>query len=72
MRLRILFGTLVLVFGLAVYGLAVAALAARVLPPGPVVALLFYAVAGIVWLVPAAWLVRWMQRAAPFRPPPQG
>ncbi len=72
MRLRILLGTLVLVFGLAAYGLAVAALAARVLPPGRIVALLFYAAAGVVWIVPAAWLVRWMQRAAPFRPPPRG
>jgi len=72
MRLRILFGTLVLIAGLAAYGLAVAGLAAHVLPSGPVAALLFYAVAGLAWIWPAAWLVRWMQRARPFRPPPQG
>jgi len=72
MRLRILFGTLALIVGLALYGLAVAALAAHVLPPGPFVALAFYAVAGVLWLAPAAWLVRWMQKVAPFRPPPQG
>jgi hypothetical protein len=72
MRLRILFGTLLLIAALALYGLGVAALAAHVLPSGAWLALLFYAVAGIVWLVPAAWLVRWMQRAAPFRPPPRG
>jgi hypothetical protein len=72
MRLRILFGTLLLIAGLALYGLAIAALAAHMLPPGAWIALLFYAVAGVAWLAPAAWLVRWMQKAAPFRPPPQG
>ncbi len=72
MRLRILFGTLILIAGLAAYGLVVAALAAHVLPPGPFAALVFYAVTGLAWIMPAAWLVRWMQRAAPFRPPPQG
>jgi hypothetical protein len=72
MRLRILFGTLVLILGLAAYGLVVAALAAHVLPSGPFAALLFYAVAGVAWLAPAACLVRWMQKAAPFRPPPTG
>ena len=72
MRLRILFGTLVLIVGLAAYGLAVAGVAAHLLPPSPLAGLLFYAVAGMIWIVPAAWLVRWMQRAGPFRPPPQG
>ncbi|HUZ75290.1 MAG TPA: DUF2842 domain-containing protein [Stellaceae bacterium] len=72
MRLRILFGTLFLVGGLALYGLAIAALAAHVTPPGPLAAFVFYALAGTVWVAPAGWLVRWMQRAAPYRPPPEG
>ena len=69
MRLRILAGTLILVAGLALYGLAVAALARRLLPPDPLIAIGFYAVAGIVWIFPTARLVRWMQQAARHRPP---
>lgn len=72
MRLRILAGTLILVGGLFFYGLVIAALAAR-LPLGkPLAAFAFYAMAGVVWVAPAAWLVRWMQLAAPYRPPPEG
>jgi Protein of unknown function (DUF2842) len=65
MRLRILFGTLLLVFGLGLYALLVMAAATRLLP----VQTAFYAVAGIVWIFPAARLTGWMQRAGPFRPP---
>lgn len=70
MRLRILIGTLALVAGLVIYGLAVASLAARLLPELGVMQLVFYAIAGMVWVWPAARLTRWMQRAAPHRPPP--
>lgn len=72
MRLRILIGTLALVAGLAIYGLAVVSLATRLLPEHWVVQALFYAAAGIVWVLPAAWFTRWMQQAAPHRPPPSG
>lgn len=72
MRLRILIGTLALVAGLACYGLAVVSLAVRLLPELWVAQVLFYAAAGIVWVWPAAWLTRWMQQAAPRRPPPGG
>jgi hypothetical protein len=71
MRLRILVGTLALVLGLAVYALTVTRLALWLLPDqGWAAAALLYAVAGTVWILPAARLTRWMQRAAPFRPPP--
>ena len=69
MRLRILFGTIALIAGLALYVVAVAALGARFLPQDLLVETAFYAVAGIVWILPAARLTRWMQRAAPYRPP---
>ena len=69
MRLRILFGTLALVAGLAVYGGVAMAIAAR-LPQSAVIAFGFYALAGIAWVPPASLIVRWMGRAAPFRPPP--
>lgn len=71
MRLRILVGTAFLVVGLAVYGVIVMAVAVR-LPPQPVLAFGFYALAGIAWVLPAGWLTRWMQQAAPFRQPPEG
>ncbi len=72
MRLRILFGMIGLVLALAAYGLGVAAVAAHALPANRWLAAAFYAVAGLVWIVPARGLVRWMARAAPYRPPPAG
>lgn len=72
MRLRILLGTLLLVLGLCGYALAVMAAAVRLLPAQWAAEAAFYAVTGLAWIPPAARLVRWMQRAAPFRPPPLG
>lgn len=72
MRLRILFGTAILVTGLGVYALAAVAVATRLLPDQWAVEAGFYALVGIIWIFPAAKLTRWMQQAAPFRPPPFG
>lgn len=72
MRLRILGGTALLVAGLAAYGLVMMAVAVRLLPPHGAVQAAFYAVAGVAWVWPAARLTRWMQDAAPHRPPPRG
>jgi hypothetical protein len=69
MRLRILLGTVILVAGLGLYALAVAAVALRLLPDQWAVEAAFYALAGVVWIFPAARLTRWMQQASPFRPP---
>ena len=68
MRLRILIGTLILVVGLVLYGLAAMAIAAH-LPDRAPIAFGFYALAGVAWVVPASLLTRWMLRAAPYRPP---
>jgi hypothetical protein len=65
MRLRVLAGTLILVFGLAAYALAAMSLAVRVLPDNLFVETLFYAAAGLAWVLPAAKLTRWMQRTPP-------
>jgi len=70
MRLRILVGSLGLVLGLMLYAALVAAIAQRVLPADTITAILFYAVAGTLWIFPAALVTRWMQRAAPYHPPP--
>lgn len=72
MRLRILLGTIVLVMGLAGYAILVVAVGTRLLPDQWAIDAAFYGLAGIAWIVPAARLTRWMQRAAPFRPPALG
>jgi len=71
MRLRILFGSLGLMLGLALYALAAMALAAR-LPDSAFLVFTYYAVAGFAWVAPAALVTRWMMQAAPYRPPPAG
>lgn len=68
MRLRILLGMAILILGLGLYALGVVALAALV-PDQWAAEALFYAIAGILWIFPAAKLTRWMQRVGPFRPP---
>jgi hypothetical protein len=67
MRLRILAGTAVLVLGLIVYSLLVMRLAVDVLPEHWAVQAVFYLVAGVLWIFPAARLTRWMQ-ASPTTP----
>jgi hypothetical protein len=61
MRLRILYGTLLLIAGLALYALAVMVVAVAFLPAQPAIELIFYAIAGTAWLFPAARLTKWMQ-----------
>ena len=52
-----------LVAGLIVYALVVARVAGLVLPPDDwLVQLLYYAVLGLAWIWPAAWLIRWSAR----------
>ena len=65
MRLRILFGTLALILGLAFYALAVMRMAVAWLPDNGLVEALFYLVTGTVWLYPAAKLTKWMQDLPP-------
>jgi hypothetical protein len=72
MRLRILAGAAALVLGLAAYAIAVAEVAIRALPGDWAVRVVFFVVAGVAWVWPAALLTRWMQSAPPYRPPPAG
>lgn len=62
-RTRKLVGTIALLAFLAVYAL-LAMLVAVVLEvkSSKLGELLFYVVGGLAWVVPAAWLVRWMQK----------
>ncbi len=62
-RTRKLVGTIVLVAFVSLYALTAMTIAAAKLPGAPgLVQLVFYIVAGLVWVVPAAVLVKWMQR----------
>ena len=68
-RVRKLVGTIVLLGFIGVYALLVMALAAsRLAELSAPVQLLFYAVAGLLWVLPAGLIIGWMQR--PDRPPP--
>ncbi|HEX2256295.1 MAG TPA: DUF2842 domain-containing protein [Afifellaceae bacterium] len=68
-RVRKLVGTIALLAFIGLYALLVMALAASRLAElsGPA-QLVFYAVAGLLWVLPAGLIVSWMQRPDP--PPP--
>lgn len=62
-RGRKLVGTVALIGFAAVYALLVMALAgSRLAAAGGVVAFVFYAAAGLLWVPPAAFIIGWMQR----------
>jgi hypothetical protein len=67
MRLRILFGTIILVVGVGLYALLVMVFAVNLLPSHWAAQIPFYAVAGTVWIFPAARITRWMQDIPPWR-----
>jgi hypothetical protein len=63
LRTRKLVGAILLIAFLAVYALA-AMLAAVVLQinGSKVAEIVYYPLAGLLWVLPAMWLVKWMQR----------
>ena len=65
-RTRKLVGTILLLIVLIVYALAVMLAAAAVLPAGgKIVELIFYTVAGLAWVLPAGYLIKWMYAVPP-------
>lgn len=64
MRTRKLIGTLLLVVMITVYALLamVVAVALQVNTTSTLVEFAFYAIAGLLWVLPAAWIIRWMSR----------
>lgn len=68
-RLRILLGSLLLLVGLALYAAIVAGIAAAWLPHVTWLEAPYYALTGVAWVWPAAWLTRWMQDLPPVKPP---
>lgn len=62
-RTRKLVGTVALLVFLAVYALLAMMLAVVLqVSDSKLVELMFYIVGGMAWVLPAAWLVRWMQK----------
>lgn len=62
-RQRKLVGTMLLIVLIAVYALAATAIYLVTLQSAPTwVMLLYFAIAGLGWGLPAAWLIRWMAR----------
>jgi len=62
-RSRKLIGAVVLLLFLAVYAVMVASIGAgRIVDASPLARLAFFIVAGLAWVLPAGWLIRWMQR----------
>jgi len=63
LRLKKLIGTILLVALVIVYALAATTIAARRLAEsGPVVHFLFFLVSGLLWVLPAMGIIKWMVR----------
>lgn len=62
-RMRKLVGAVALLVFVAVYALLAMLVAVALQVNGSRVAqLLYYPLAGLLWVLPAGWLVKWMQR----------
>ena len=62
-RTRKLIGTVVLLVFLAAYALVVASIGAgRITTAPPLAQFAFFLVGGLIWVLPAGLLIRWMQR----------
>ncbi|MDR4305331.1 DUF2842 domain-containing protein [Chelatococcus sambhunathii] len=62
-RVKKLIGGIALVIGLIVYAFVVMMIGQfRLVNSGPGVQLAFFAFFGLIWTIPAALLIRWMER----------
>ena len=62
-RQRKLIGTVILLAFLAVYAVVIMAFSAgRIMNAAPMTQFLYFAIAGLAWVLPAALLIRWMLR----------
>lgn len=64
-RARKLIGAVILLVYLAVYSMLAlaAAVILQVNTTSKFVELAFYVIAGLIWVVPAAWIISWMSRS---------
>jgi len=62
-RTRKLVGTILLFVFIAAYALVAMAVAMVLqVNASKLVELAYYVIAGLLWVLPAGWLIRWMQR----------
>ena len=62
-RLKKLIGSILLVALVIVYALAAVTVAAsRLADASPIVHLIFFLVSGLLWILPAMVIIKWMQR----------
>ncbi len=62
-RIRKLVGAILLVVFLSVYALAAMMVAIVMqVSASKIAELAYYPIAGLLWVLPAMWLVKWMQR----------
>lgn len=62
-RTRKLIGAIALLVFLTVYALAAMMMAIMLqVNASKLVELIYYPVAGLLWVLPAMWLIKWMQR----------
>ena len=67
-RTRKLIGSLVLVVFIVLYALAAMEIGAARFAEAPALAqILYFVISGLVWIIPAGLLIRWMQRPDPQR-----
>lgn len=64
-RNRKLVGAILLLILIAVYSLLAmaAAIVLQVNDAGKTAELLYYVTAGLLWVLPAGWIIKWMQQA---------
>ena len=64
-RIRKFLGTMIMVVFVTIYAFAAMLLSSALLPGTAWwVQTIYYAVAGLLWVVPAALLIRWMEKPA--------
>ena len=62
-RVRKLIGTIVLIVFLAIYSLiAMVGASAPIINGNKFAELMYFIVAGVLWVIPAAVLIKWMQK----------
>jgi len=60
-RIRKLVGTVLLLIVLAIYSLIVMLVASVLVTDGnKIIEMIFYAIAGLAWVLPAGYLIKWM------------
>lgn len=65
-RIKKLIGGIVLVVGVSIYALIVMFVGQlKLADAGPALQLAYFAFFGLIWIIPAGLLIRWMERVGP-------